>query len=480
MLAFLFLAASDATAGYIEVLGGPEYNEVTQTGYRDGDMPYVFGSYVSSTGTAVGYAKYYDGGSDLDRRAVRWDAGGTAATELDNLGTDGSGVTRSEAHAVNDGGTIVGHAQKYDGGTDLGQRAVRWDAGGTAATELGNLGTYPSGRTNSGARAVNAGGTAVGYAYTFAGSSNLGARAVRWEAGGTAATELGHIGTRSDGKTEAYANALNNVGTAVGLAWKYVGGTDLGYRAVRWDAGGTAATELGNLGTGGSGSTSAQAVAVNEGGTAVGYGRKYVGGSYLGGRAVRWDAGGTTATELDNLGTDGSGSTASRAHEVNNAGTAVGYAVKYVGGNSLGERAVRWDAGGTAATEHGNLGTNANGGTGCRAQAVNNAGTAVGFCATYSAGGSYLGHHAVMWGSDALAVDLNTLIDPNNGWTLTRAYEISEHGLWIGGYGSFDPDLGGPLQPYQRLFLMQVPEPSTFALLAVAVLGLLAFRRRRP
>ena len=69
------------------------------------------------------------------------------------------------------------------------------------------------------------------------------------DVGSTAAIELGHLGTDSGGVTFADAICLNAAGTAVGYSKKYVSGSDMGYRAVRWDAGGTAATELGNLGT---------------------------------------------------------------------------------------------------------------------------------------------------------------------------------------------------------------------------------------
>ena len=77
-------------------------------------------------------------GTYLGTAAVRWDASGTAATELGNLGTDTSGYTERQAYAINTAGTAVGYANKYSpDGTFLGHRAVRWDASGTAA-ELGN------------------------------------------------------------------------------------------------------------------------------------------------------------------------------------------------------------------------------------------------------------------------------------------------------------------------------------------------------
>ena len=58
-------------------------------------------------------------------------------------------------------------------------------------------------------------------------------------------------------------------------------------------------------------------------------------------------------------------------------------------------------------------------------------------------------------GLDAVAIDLNTLIDPASGWTLTEANGISDTN-WVTGIGSFDPDGGGPLAAYDRAFLLDV------------------------
>src|SRR5205823_6340177 len=134
-------------------------------------------------------------------------------------------------------------------------------------------------------------------------------------------------------------------GTAVGYAEKWVLDGDKGPRAVHWDAWGTAATELENLGTDSGGGTDSQAFALNTAGTTVGFSEKYVSGFYKGTRAVRWDASSTVATELGNLGTEAvSGQAYSRAYAINTAGTAAGFARKYVSGSDKGSRAVRWDA----------------------------------------------------------------------------------------------------------------------------------------
>jgi hypothetical protein len=312
----------------------------------------------------------------------------------------------------------AGYARKYTTGMDRGNRAVRWDVGGVPA-ELGDLGADSDGHTESFANAINASGTTVGAALKYTGGTYFGSRAVRWEASSVLATELGHLGTDTSGETEAHAGAINISGTAIGFARKYAGGTDLGLRAVRWDAGGTAATELGNLGMSSSGVSHGYATAVNAAGTAVGSVQKHSGGREVGLRAVRWDASSTVATELGHLGTDGNGVTNSYAIAINASGTAVGWAEAYPGGTHAGNR-------------------------------------------------------AVFWSGDAVAIDLNTLLSPADAtlWTLSRATAISDTN-WVTGVGWFDADGPGPLGAYNRLFLIQIPEPANLCLLSIAAGALL-------
>jgi hypothetical protein len=484
-VAGIALTTTPVSAAYILVYGSPAFTSGVG-GFQGGDVLAVPGSGVNSAGTAVGYATKYDSSSaNKGYRAVRWDGSGTAI-ELGNLGTDTSGVTSSVAWAVNTAGTAVGSANKYDGsGVYKGDRAVRWNGSGTAATELGNLGTNTSGATFSNAYAVNTAGTAVGYATKYDGSGAIkGDRAARWDGSGTA-TELGNLGTDSSGSAVNVANAVNGLGTAVGSAEKYDGlGVYKGTRAVRWDASGTAATELGNLGTNTSGETSTSANAVNTAGTAVGSANRYDGsGAGRGFRAVRWDASGTGATELGNLGTNTSGLAFSSAYAVNAAGTAVGYATIYNGtGVDKGYRALRWDASGTAATELGNLGTSVSGFTSSFAYAVNTAGTAVGSAVDYDSAGTFLGEKAVYWLFDGLAIDLNTFIAPNSGWILNEAMAISDTN-WVSGVGTFDPDGAGGQAAYTRLFLLDissaVPEPTGLALLSLGGVAMVRGARRR-
>ena len=82
------------------------------------------------------------------------------------------------------------------------------------------------------------------------------------------------------------------------------------------------------------------------------------------------------------------------------------------------------------------------------------------------------------WKTDGVAIDLNTLIDPASGWTLTSALGISNTG-WISGIGVFDPDGPGGESGYQRLFVMHmVPEPTPPLLVLPALLFGLKMRCR--
>jgi hypothetical protein len=82
----------------------------------------------------------------------------------------------------------------------------------------------------------------------------------------------------------------------------------------------------------------------------------------------------------------------------------------------------------------------------------------------------------VIWKPDLSILNLNTLIDPASGWTLTTASKISDTG-WIAGTGSYDPDGptidpdgAGPLPEtgtiaaYSRFFSLYVPEASWYKL----------------
>jgi hypothetical protein len=447
------LCAPRAIAQPLVVAGSPGYDSAAGSGFKFNPAITVAAIAVNDSGVAVaGYGDKYVAGKDVGERAVRWDPSGSGAAELESIGADPSANTF--VAALNNSGTAVGWSFKHVSSAISGP-VVRWDGAGTV-TELGNVGTDPTGVTTGSAAAINSSGLAVGYLEKYVSGVDRGERAVRWAASTTNATELGVLSTNASGYTIASADAVNDLGTAVGLCERYVGSTDIGSRATRWNASGTAATELGNLGIGPDGYAYAEALKINSSGIAVGYAGKYVSGNDLGSRAVRWAASGTAATELGNLGTRFDGYMNASAYDVNDVGTTVGEAEKYTdAGISLGYRAVRWDAAGTAATELGNLGTDESGYTYSVARAVNNAGVAVGSADKY-VDGAFVATSATMWGLDGVAIGLNDLgvvANPSDGtWELTEADAISDTG-WIAGLGMFTPKGG---TAYQRAWVAHV------------------------
>lgn len=444
------------TAGTLA--GGPTWDQASQTGYIRPQLPIRPGR-TAGDGLGVGSVSFLDASGGGGTRAVRWNADGWK--ELGGLGVDANGSFQSYVYGTDAIGRAVGNAEKYAAdGSDLGNRPVRWDAGSSTAVELDSLGTGPDGMAFGTASAVNAAGTTAGDVNKYLpDGTEVGRRAVRWDAGGTAVTELGHIGAGTDGQTNTSVNAINENGDIAGWGMKRDGDTFLGSRAVRWAAGSTDATELGVLGKDPDGSSFAQAYDINDTGTAVGSGTRYHGTVSTGQGAIRWAAGATAATELEPLGTDKDGNASANAYAVNNAGAAVGSSSRYDGsGTYLGDRAARWGAGGTACTELEQLEISPTGQAQSFAFDVNNAGLSVGTAFSYSDDRPEApGDRAVLWTKDGTLVDLTSLLPADSGWTLSRAMSISDTN-WVTGIGLYDPDGDGEAFAYLRLFLMRVEQ----------------------
>jgi hypothetical protein len=464
--------AFSATAQTV-IFGGPTWDPISDTGYLTG-----FAHRSAGNGVAAGSADRYDDGFYQRTCAVRWDISGSPLVELGNLGG-----LYSIAMSANAAGTAVGYSERYDAaGNFLGSRPVRWNASGTAAIEMANLGTSSSGFAAGAAWCINNSGMAAGAIRKFELGVDKGGRAVRWNASGTVATELGNLGLSSDGLTDNYASDISAVGTAVGIALKYDAGIYKGERAVRWDASSTAATELGNLGTNRNGETTTHVNAINTRGTSVGWAWKHdAAGDYTGANvAVRWDASGTAATELGNLDIDSSPThyTTAYAYDINDSGAAVGMAVKYDNaGINEGSRPVRWDPSSTAAIELGLLGTDLYGLQEGHAGAINAAGIAVGDVSYIRPDGAS-DQRAVAWGPDGAVIDLNTLIDPSSGWLKLITTDAISDTNWVTGVGAFQANGDYYYRPFLLNISSAVPEPAGMFLVVLATPALVRRRKR--
>jgi hypothetical protein len=452
----IFVASMALTVGqslaqpYLPFYEAPGFNSETNVGYtapsfRD-TLPSgssATGRLLNNAGTATWNAVEYLN----QRRALRWSPLDGPVETLNQFASDFSNPI---VYAINASGTVMGH----DNSQFLHTHALHWDAGGTGFTQLGggfNLAPVA-------AYDINDSGVSVGYGDKSSDAHPLhrGTRAMRWDAAGNA-TELGVTAATAGPEGTAFleAVAINESNAAIGIGRVYSGVMHKGLRAVRWDAAG-AATDLGHLGTDSTGSANVYGVAINAAGAAVGSAPKYdTQGNYDGRRGVRWNAGSTTAIELEVLGTDADGFTDSQALDINDAGVAAGFALKYnEQGLSEGRRAVLWNDEGQV-TELGNLPGGYEGG---EAYDVNEHGIAVGSAERPEGFNSTF--VAVYWDAAGNAVDLNTLIAPRSDWLLTQALAISDTG-WILGQGShtYDPDGPGGQAgtSYSRVFMMQVP-----------------------
>jgi probable HAF family extracellular repeat protein len=165
-------------------------------------------------------------------------------------------------------------------------------------------------------------------------------------------------------------------------------------------------------------------------------------------------------SRTDDLGT--LGGTFSTAVAINDSGWVVGvsdvnmftsHAFLHFGSGTLNP----------ATDDLGTLGGNASG-----ANDINNNGQVVGSSDTTAYG---YPHAFIYYGSGPIQ-DLNALIPPNSGLTLTTANGINDLGQIVG--------CGITVDGYGHAFLLTpVPEPSTLALLAAAVSALLVYGLRQ-
>jgi len=287
-----------------------------------------------------------------------------------------------------------------------------------SAGVLRDLGTL--GGTSSFAYGINDSGVVVGYVMT--GSSSP--RPITYTISG-GFTDLGTVG----GPATGVGMGINNSGSIVGTA----------PQAFRYSGGSTQI--LGTLG-----GTYSYARAINSSGQIAGYSDTATAG-------VSHAFSYTTGSGFTDLGTFGG--TNSGAQSINDHGQIVGWA------NNAGGSQRAFSTTGTGPLK--DLGTL--GGLSSVAFDVNNGGQIVGFSSTGSA------THAFLYDGTSM-LDLNSLIGPGTGWTLTNAQAINDAGQ-IAGYGT----IGGQTHVF---LLSPVPEPATWvSLISGGAVGAFALFRRR-
>jgi len=347
----------------------------------------------------------------------------------------------SAALGLTSSGTAVG----YSIASDASQRAVLYQSGNV--TEIGSLG----GAANT-AYGINNLGRIVGQ--TAVGSNQHPFYVDSFGAGSV--QDLGTFGG-ANGQTNAVSLTGQMVGAAQDGSGRSFAFTTTGGSLVHLDPtdinGNATGTGLGDT----TGGASSSALGVNSAGIIVGQASDATGAT----RAFVYSGG--TMAALPTLGGSGGFDAANAinstnqivgsAIDANNSEVAYLYSLTSVDGSG---------AHGTMTP----IGLLAGGST-SNALSINDAGVVVGTGDTDSSSAD-----AFIYQS-GLLTDLNSLIDPNNGWQLASATGINSAGQIVG-FGIIDGA--------QHAFLLNptaIPEPGTLGLITLAATPLLLRRRRR-
>jgi hypothetical protein len=363
------------------------------------------------------------------------------------------GPSNATPEGLNNLGQVVGQ-------TDNGQPFIWSTAAGLEILQENGFS-----RSGGAATDINDGGTVVGVLVDPV-DPGVGTYAYKWD---NSTTGIVRLGTATGGQLLGGANAINNAGRIVGFYYESSGNRDDDrvpqeyspfQRPLAAFSGSIIeygeAVDASETATGGAYHTLMNSNQVLEpDGTEFFFTHGYL----WNGNGTPWDLNSPNKTQInpgpnipswDNLETI--------ATALNDPGQVVGYGYIFPENSLLSMAFVRDPNG--AYTALGAFGVWS------RATDINNAGLAVG---VYRPSADEL---AFLWSSSEGLLNLNDLIDPTLGISLTRATGINNIGQII----AYSTGAGGARTAY---FLTPVPEPSSLVLLTLAGLIPLGMRRRR-
>jgi probable HAF family extracellular repeat protein len=324
-----------------------------------------------------------------------------------DLGALPSDFPRSEAHAINNAGQVVGQSNATNS-----NRAIQWTSP-SSGSQMTDLGVLPEMRSAQ-AFGINDRGQTVGMSV-----NGDRMRAFLWSPTTPNATtgSLVELNNMHGERNRTRASAINDAGQVVGST---DGDAFLWTPFVPNGSSGES-VDLGDLP---GGANSSFAMDINATGHVVG-----ASDTDLGDRAFLWSPFSQNGTaghmiDLGSLADEGR----SFAAAINDAGAIAGSSSTATGG----EHAVLWSADTRAITDLGDL---PGGLVSSAAADINALGHVVGHS------NSATTEHAFLWTPDTGMRDLNSLLDPasDSAWTLYYAQSINDSGHIVG-WGDYDPD----------------------------------------
>jgi hypothetical protein len=352
---------------------------------------------------------------------------------IDSEHTRNDGYQRNSVWELNEAGQARGASERYNGGsTDLGESA--WLYSGATTINVGLIGpehTRNDGYKYSYAYHLNEAGQAGGIADRYnGGSDDLGNSA--WFYDGTNTINVGLSGpehTRSDGYKNSVADGLNDAGQIIGLSDRFTGGgTGMGVSA--WFYDGATTIDIGLTGaehTRNDGYKLSGDRELNEAGQAIGYSRRYNGGSADLGQTA-WFYDGVTTIDIsftDSEHTRSDGYRYSQGNYLNEAGQVAGFSARYNGGSDSDQTAWLYDGANTVKIGLTGYGIN-------EALRMNEAGQVAGYASRFN--GTGLGTSAWLY-DGATSVEIGLTGDEHtssSGAKYSLVDELNEAGMASG------------------------------------------------
>ena len=405
----------------------------------------VYASHLNESGKVVGSSSRYDGLDDMGRSVWLYDGSTTielGLTDINHTRTDG--YRNNTDIQLNEAGTVLGDAERFDGMNNMGRSVWLYD--GSSTIEIGIAGgehIRSDGYQYTFAYQLNEAGQVIGGAERYNGLNNMG-RSV-WVYDGSTTIEIGLSGgvhTRSDGYQSNWAYRINEAGYVAGYAHRF--GSGGGQSA--WVYDGNTTIEIGLTGgihTGSDGYQHNAASQVNESGKVTGTARRTDGTIDMGWSAWIYD--GKTTIEI---GLSGDVHTRSDGYQLNsfglgglnNAGQTVGYTHRYDGMADLGQST--WFYDGINTFEIGLSGgahTRSDGYQSNSTRELNEAGQVTGSAKRYD-GLTQKGETVWFYDAQLDQIFSNDFSITSEGYAYSIGQYLGEDGLMLGYYELFDTD----------------------------------------